>query len=237
MYRHTNGIRILRIAAASLALIISYTGVGYAQKPAPPPKDIQSFFSEISGEWIGTVDQYTDAVKADTKYFHATIKQPSTNTYVAVFEYYRLYKNAQAPVQIGVTTMTSVVTPNGTATNTISGNGDVFIDPKTSKHEQHDLSEVMHMTGATGLIGKGSGKINVSGIAFGAGKNGKVTEYTSAWTLDKDVLSINEQFKVTFKVLFFAKHYNIIYNFKAKPGNNIAALMKSAAGSATSTMQ
>ncbi|MHB1457418.1 MAG: hypothetical protein ACYC0V_10940 [Armatimonadota bacterium] len=193
-----------------------------------PPKDMAAFFHELIGEWIGTVDQYTGKVKADTKYFHAVVKKTSADTYEAIFEYYRLDKKTQAPVKVGVTTMTNKITAEGTATNTINGKGEVFIDPETSKPESHSLTEILNMSPSGKLEGKGSGRISVSGIFLGAGKNGKVSNYTSTWSLQNGELSISERLKVTFRVLFFAKHYEIVDEFKAKKGSDIIGLMKTA---------
>lgn len=227
MDKQTSAIAICRVTAIMLLLILATSIAAYSQ-PSAPPKDIQAFFYEIIGDWIGTVEQYTGTVKADTKYFHAVIKQTSPDTYEASFEYYRIDKQTHAPVQIGVTTMTNKITPEGTATNTITGKGDVFIDPQTVKPEQHTLSEVLRMSPSGSLEGKGSGKISVSGMPLGSGKNGKVSDYTSTWILNNGVLKLTERLKVSFRILFFAKHFDIIDNFEARRGNDVIDLMKSA---------
>lgn len=215
-----------RIIFALILIVISLSP-GYCQ-PSAPPKNIAAFFHEIIGEWIGTVDQYTGDVKADTKYFHAVIKQTSSDTYKAEFEYYRLDLITHTPLKVGTTSMTNKITAEGIATNTISGKGEVLIDVNTSKPEEHTLSEVLHMAPSGSLIGEGSGSINISGITLGAGKNGKVSDYTSTWKLKDGVLSISEQLTVSFKILFFSKHYDIKDEFKAKRGSDIAGLMKNA---------
>jgi hypothetical protein len=227
MYLELSVTRLFHVAAIVLILVLSPSVAGYSQ-PSAPPKDIKSFFHEIIGDWIGTVEEYTDGVKADTKYFHAALKQTSSDTYEAVFDYYRLDKKTLAPVQIGATKMTNKITPNGTATNTITGKGEVFIDLKTLKPEEHTLSEVLHMSPSGNLEGEGSGKISVSGIILGAGKNGKVSAYTSTWVLKDGILNITEQLRVTFHILFFAKHSDIVDYFKGTRGSDIEGLMKRA---------
>jgi len=234
MYPQLSATRICHIAAVALIFIIVISVSGHAQQAAPPT-DVAGFFRETTGEWIGTVEQYTNGVKADTKYFHAVVRQTSPDTYEAVFDYYRIDKQTHAPVQVGVTNMTSKITPEGTAKNTITGKGDVFVDPNTLRHEEHTLSEILRMTPSGNLEGKGSGKISISGIALGAGKNGKVSNYTSTWALNNGIFTINEQLSVTFKALFFAKHYNIIYNFEGKRGSDIMGLMKSAGANSNPT--
>lgn len=213
--------RICRVAAIVPILAIVTSVAGYSQPPAPP-RDIAGFFHEIVGEWIGTVEQYTDGIKADTKYFHGVVTQISPDTYETLFEYYRLDKKTHAPVQVGVTSMTTRIAPQGTATNTITGKGDVFISPKASKPEEHQLSEVLYMSPSGRLEGKGSGKISVGG------KNGKVSDYTSTWALNNGVLSMTEQLRVAFRALFFfTRHYDIVFDFKAKRGSDITGLINS----------
>jgi hypothetical protein len=209
-----------------LILAVATPVAVYPQAPAPT-RDIAGFFHEVIGDWIGTIEQYTDGIKADTKYFHAVLKQTSPDAFEAVFEYYRLDKETRAPVQVGVTSMTSKITQEEIATNTITGNGDVSLNPKTPKPEEHQMSEVLRMSPSCSLEGKGSGKISVGGMALGLGKNGEISDYTSTWTLNNGVLSISERLRVTFRVLFFAKHYDIVDDFKAKRGSDIMGLMKS----------
>lgn len=220
-------------AAVTVVLVMASPHTVFSQTSAPP-KDTVSFFHGLSGEWIGTVDQYTGQVKADTKYFHAVIKQTSPNTYAAAFVYFRLDPRTHSPMQVGVADMTNILNPDGTVTNTMNGNGDVFIDPKTSKHEEHQLSEVLRMSASGGLEGRGSGKISVDGMAMGAGKNGKVSDYTSAWAMDNGALRISERLKATFRVLFFSKRYDIVDNFEARRGTDVAELMRGDERSATS---
>jgi hypothetical protein len=219
--------RIFHAAALALMLAICVPVAGYAQ-PTAPPADIQSFFQQVSGEWIGTVEQYTGGVKAETKYFHSVTKQTGPDTYEDVFEYYRIDKVTKAPVQVGITTMTTKITAQGVATNTIVGKGDVFIDPKTLKPESHTLSEVLMMSSDGSLQGTGSGKINVSGLSMDAGKNGKVSHYTSTWVLKNGALNITERLKVSFHVFLFTLPYNIVDNLAAKRGSDVKALMQSA---------
>lgn len=219
--------RICHVAVIVPILAMATSVGGYSQTSAPPT-NIAAFYHEMVGAWIGTVEQYTDGIKADTKYFHGVVKQTSSDTFETLFEYYRLDKETHAPVQVGVTSMTTKITPEATATNTITGKGDVFTSPKVSESEEHLLSEVLLMSPSGGLKGKGSGKISVGDIALGKGKNGEVSDYTSTWSISNDILSITERLKITFRVLIIAKHYDIVYDFKAKRGSDIMGLMKSA---------
>jgi len=223
-------IHLVRIYLVMLMIFMLNTSPVYCQT-SEQPKDIKSFFHEIIGEWIGTVDQSTGDIKADTKYFHADIKQTSSDTYKAVFEYYKLDPKSHLPVKVGMTDMTNKITSAGIATNIITGKGDVMIDANTSKPEEHNLSEVLQMSSSGSLIGEGSGTISVSGLTLGAGKNGKVSDYTSVWVLKNDMLTITEQLSVTFRILFFSKHYDIVDVFKAKRGSDIEGLMKNAGNS------
>jgi hypothetical protein len=199
---------------------------GYSQTSALPMY-IEAFFHEIVGDWIGTVEQYTDGIKADTKYFHGVVKQTSPETFETLFEYYRIDKGTHAPVQVGVTSMTTKITPEHTAINIITGKGDVFISSKSSEPEEHQLSEILRMCPSGRLKGKGSGKISVGGMAPGKGRNGEISDYTMTWSLNNGILNITEQLKVTFRILFLAKHYDIVDDFKAKRGSDVMGLMES----------
>jgi hypothetical protein len=227
-----------RKLAIALVLTLLVSAVGYAQPGAPPngaaqpsapPASVASFLHSLVGEWVGTCVQSTDGKAAENKYFHAVIKQPGPDTYETVFEYYRLDPQTGAPLTVGAAIMTTKVAPDGTATNTITGSGQVLLDPKTSKPEQHDLSEVLRVSPSGGLEGTGSGTIKVSGMPLGAGKHGKVRDYHSTWSQSNGVLSLSQRLNVKFKVLFFSKSFAIIADYTARPGSDIVGLMKSAA--------
>lgn len=222
--------RIFRIITLVPVFVAATVHAGSSQSSIAPT-DVQSFLNGLTGQWVGTVDQSTDKEAADTKYFHALFRPLSPGTCAVIFEYYRLDKMTRAPEQIGETAMTIVVNPDGSATNTICGNGEDFIDPQTSRHEDHNLSEILRMAASGSLEGRGSGKINVSGIALDAGRNGKVSDYSSTWATEGAVFSVNEQFRATFRALIFTKHYDFVYNFRARRGSDIAGLMRSAEGS------
>lgn len=207
----------------ALALIISTTA--YAQ-PASQPNPARDFVHSLVGEWVGVCEQSTDGKQADNKYFHATIKQSGPDTYQTAIEYYRRDEQTGAPVRVGESTMTTGLASDGTATNDITGQGQVMIDPKTSKPEQHDLSEVLTLSPSGGLQGTGSGRISVSGMAFGVGKNGKVDDYRSTWAIQDGALKISQELKVDFKVLFVRKSFVIAAQLTGSRGSDIAGLMK-----------
>jgi len=224
--------RLVRFSALALAFV-TIAPCSARSQTVPKAHDAQGFFHGLSGDWIGAVKQSTNGVRVPTKYFHASIKQTAADTYSAVFEYYRVDERTHAAVSTGVATMTNVLGRDGTVTNTIVGSGDVLVDPKTLRREDHQLFEVLRMSVPGCLEGRGSGRINVSGIALNAGKNGKVSDYTSSWALDNGVLSITERLKVTFRVFLFSKHYDIVDSFEAQRGTDINGLVKAAAGVAT----
>ena len=209
-----------------VALIAST--VGYPQ-PAAETNDVMGFIHSLIGEWIGTYEQFTNGGRAETKYFHAVIKESGPDTYQTVFEYYRLDEQTGAPIRVGESSMTTRIASDGTATNSITGKGQVLIDPKTSKPEQHNLSEVLRVSPSGGLQGSGSGRIRVSGLTLGMGKNGKVKDYRSAWTMSNGALKISQQLKVKFRLLVFSKSFVITAEFTGNRGSDIAALMKNAA--------
>ena len=115
-------------------------------------------------------------------------------------------------------------------TNSIQGKGQVRIDPKTTKPEQHDLSEVLRASADGGLEGTGSGRISVSGMALGLGKNGQVSDSHSAWSMHNGALTISQELKVKFKVLIVSKSFDITAQFTGTRGSDVAGLMRSAQG-------
>jgi hypothetical protein len=213
--------------AIVLAVALITPSIGHAQLAAGP-HDVGGFIHSLVGEWIGICEQSTDGKQADNKYFHAVIKQSSPGSYQTALEYYRVDDQTGGPVEVGQSTMTTTVAPDGTAKNDITGQGQVMIDPTTSKPEQHDLSEVLRISPSGGLQGSGSGSISVSGMALGAGKNGKVDNYSSSWTMQDGTLKISQDLKVSFRVLFFSKKFAITAQFTGNRGSDIGALMKSA---------
>lgn len=224
--------RVIRMActlAMMLAVALIASIIGYAQ-PVAQPNDAGGFIHNLIGEWIGAYEQFTDGEKLAPKYFHAVIKQSGPDTYQTIFEYYRLDGRTGAPIKVGESIMTTRVASDGTATNNIIGKGQVRIDPKTSKPEEHDLSEVLLVSPLGRLQGRGSGSISVSGMLLGMGRNGKVTDCRSAWTMSNGALKISQELKVTFRVLLFSKSFVITAEFTGNRGSDIAGLMKRAAG-------
>jgi hypothetical protein len=228
----SDGHRIFCNSATALMLFTSTACAGLCQPPSST-NDVQGFFNGVCGDWIGTVNQYTDAQKADTKYIHAVIRQTGPDTCGVAITYYRVNQDTGLPTQIGATTMTNVVNADGTDTDTIVGDCDAAIDPRTIRHQTYNLFELLHLSSAGSLEGTGGGTIDVSGIEFDAGKNGKVSDYSSSWALDKGYLSIKEQFRITFRALIFSKRVNVSYDFEAQRGSDVYGLMKSAVGTET----
>lgn len=222
-------IRLLSRSAIVLLLVLITSAICYAQ-PGAPASDARSIIQSIVGERIGTYEQISNGEKADDKYFHSVTKQVGPNNFETVFDYYRLDPQTGAPVKIGVSTMNTTICADGSVTNTATGSGEVMIDKKTSKPEKHTLSEVLRLTPSGDMQGTGGGRISVSGLPMGAGKNGKVADYQSTWSLRDDTLRISQQLRVKFKVLFFSKSFNITANFTAKRGSDVIALMRSAGG-------
>jgi len=148
------------------------SGAGHAQQTESA--DIDNFFHALVGEWIGTLEQSTDQVKASTKYFHVLATQTSPNSYETVFEYYKLDPKTREPMDAGTSRMVTRIAPDGTVTNAITGDGDVLIDAKTLRPAQHQLSEIAQMSSPNVLLGSGTGSIKVGSAqsGSGSGKNG-----------------------------------------------------------------
>lgn len=228
-------LRCVRIASVSIVVaVIATTLPSFATVAlAAPSKDnVRAFLQSITGEWIGVCQQSTNGELAEDKYFHAMVKQVDASTFDTKFEYYRLENGA--PLHIGTSCVTTIIGPDGTVSNKIKGQGTVLVENKP-KQQQHDLLEVIKLTGDNKLEGSGSGSISVSGMPLGIGKNGKIKSSKSEWTLANNVLTIHQTIKATFKVLFFGKSFDVVAHYTATRGSDVASLMNRAIQSASKT--
>lgn len=211
------------VAAGILGLTILASGVVRAQSPASPAE----FYKSIVGDWVGVCEQSTNGEKAENKYFHALIKQIDDNNFNTQFEYYRADPQSGKPLIIGTSAVSTNIGADGTVRNRITGKGIIMVDTKP-KNQQHDLVEVLTSSGS-GLRGTGSGKISVSGLPLGVGKNGKVEKGASSWALNNGVLSINQSITATFRALFIKKSFDVTAHYTAYRGTDVAALMSKVA--------
>ena len=211
----------LMMYLALTVLLLLLTNKSYAQ-----PEHARKFLKSLCGEWIGMWDHTTNGQKADTKYFHLQITEVDENRFESVFKYYRFDTVTNTLVQYGETTVSSTVEANGSITNQIRGEGTVLVDNK-QKPQTHDLTETLTEIGEGTWVGLGSGKLEVDDLPFGIGKNGKVHEVTSTWTLNNDTLTITESLSAQFRFLFFTKDFVIEAHAKAQRGNNLASLIGS----------
>jgi len=211
-----------RALVLALTLALAIPATSHAQP------DAGAFFRSIVGEWIGTCEQSTDGEKAGDKYFHIVVKQVDQRTFSSEFKYYRLDEASQTPLHIGDTTIVSTMEPDGTVTNNISGEGTILVDEKP-KPQEHQLTETLICAGDNALTGRITGKISISGIVFGLGKNGEVRDGTSTWTLDNGVLTIHQSLKAGFRILFFTKNFTVEAKSTARQGSDVVRLMTEAA--------
>ena len=211
------------LVMTSLILALLSYAVWYPQQ-VTPASDIKGFFLEMAGEWIGTFDQSTNKVKTATKYLHAVARQTDPDSFETLFTYYKIDPQTQVPVDAGTSIMVTKIASDGTATNTISGTGDVLIDPKTLKSVQHQVTEKVRLSSANALQGSGTGTITVLGMR-GPGRYGKVFDYASTWSINHGMLQISQRFKVRFRVLFFGGTYSVATEHTLKRGKDIMSLV------------
>ena len=176
------------------------------------------------GEWIGACEQSTDGEPAENKYFHAAVKQTDDNAFESTFEYYRVDKATGSPLHIGNTTIATAVQPDGTALSAINGCGVMLVSEKP-KNQRHDFREVLRFTDVGSIDGEGSGTICVEGLPFGLGKNGKIRDARSAWTLSDGVMTMHQTLKASFRALIFTKSFDFTAHYTARRGSDIASLM------------
>ena len=212
------------IAVAILLSVLPASALSAQPKPASSA-DISALYKSIAGDWVGVCEQSTGGQQAENKYFHACIKETGPGTYTSTFNYYRSDGATATPIHIGDTTAVTTVQPDGAVKNEIEGSGTVLVD-RQPKDQTHKLSEVLTATGPASMAGQITGKISVSGMPFGLGKNGQISDGKSSYSLKDGVLTISQTLKAGFKVLICKKSFTITANSTAKRGSNVAALMK-----------
>lgn len=207
-----------------LAMAIFMPVAAYAQDAPAAQGGTAEFFQKIAGEWIGTCEQSTDGERADNKYFRATVKQLSANTFESRFEYFRVDSKTGEPLRVGESTVLTTIGSDGMAQSSISGKGTVLVN-NSPKPQQHKLSETVRSVGSCSLEGDGKGTISVGGMPLGLGKNGKVLNAKSSWLLNNGALTVHQTLKVGFRALVFNKKFSVVAHYTAKRGTDIAGLM------------
>ncbi len=198
-----------------------------AQPRPATSADITALYKSIVGDWVGVCEQSTDGQQAENKYFQANIKETAPGTFTSIFSYYRSDGATGTPIKIGDTTAVLAIQPDGTVKNEIQGSGTVMVEKKP-KQQTHKLTEVLTATGPASMAGQITGKISVSGLPFGLGKNGEVYGGKSIYALKDGVLTINQTLKAGFKILIAKKSFTIQANSTAKRGTDVAELMRAA---------
>lgn len=214
---------LMRIAGILVLSLIALASV-YAQPAPVSGGSARDFFDNIAGEWIGACEQSTDGEPAENKYFHAVIKQTDDNTYDGQFDYYRLDQAKKTPLHIGNTKFTITIGPDGTMQNKMVGQGIMLVNEKP-KNQEHEILENLEFNGNNGIQGKGNGKIAVSGMPLGLGKNGKILNSSTNWQLKDDVITISQSVKAGFSAFVFKKTFNVVANYTAKRGTDVVSLM------------
>lgn len=207
--------------AARAAAIVIWTLLCPAV--AYPAENVGEFFRSIAGEWIGICTQSTNSEQAPDKYFHARIAETNTGSFESSFEYYRLDKDSGKLTKVGEETILTSIKPDGTAECKITGKGSVLVNDQP-KNQEHEFDEMLATAGEE-LQGHGSGKISVSGIPLGLGKNGKIQNSRSAWNLKDDILIISQNITISFRALLFTKKYDLEATYTARRGSDVASLL------------
>jgi len=220
----TRARRLFPTALGALGAALVIGAAAYAQPSSSPPGNPGDFFRGIVGEWIGTCEQSTDGEQAENKYFHAVVTQVDANTFESRFKYYRWDKETGSPLHVGDATIVTTVEPDGSATNRISGRGTILVHDKPQT-QQHEMLEVVTSTSADSLQSRGSGKIQVSGMPFGLGKNGRIRDAECTWSLNNGVLTIQQTLKAEFRILFFKRVFTVRAQYTAMRGSDIVGLM------------
>jgi hypothetical protein len=218
IFRLRNRAAFLAVGLVALGLLSNVQSVWAANG------GVGEFYRSIVGDWVGTCEQSTDGVKADNKYFHAVVKQLSPSEFVTHFEYFKVDRATGRSAQIGESQVRTVISPNGAAASVITGKGTVLVNNKP-KPQEHELTETQTCTAACSLEGTGTGKVKVGNMPLGLGKNGKVRESKTAWSLTNGVLAIDQKLRVAFSALIFSKSFTLEAHYTARRGTDVASVM------------
>lgn len=216
--------------------IVLLAGITYGKQPDQPT--VGSFMQKMVGEWIGIFRQSTDKVKAPPKYFSALARQTSPSTYETVFQYYEIDPATMDLVEAGTATMATRIATDGSGINTMNGGGEVLIEEESPMWEDHKFFEILVMSSPDMLQGSGRGTLTVRDAPSDEkGKDGKIVEYASNWSMNDGLLRISQQFEVKFKTFVFAKTYNITMDHEVRRGDNILDLFRDTAAGKTPAPQ
>ena len=218
---------LFRSKAIVLAILILTVVVAMPAFAQPVPSSgAVDFYQKIVGDWVGTYEHTTDGEQAEDIYFKFSVRQAYPNSFNGQFAYFRLNQATGDPEPAGTATIQSTVQPDGTVRNVIAGDGTILIENKL-KQQSYNLVETLSSS-TCGLSGDIGGKVSVSGLPFGVGKNGRVSSGSSAWSLDGDNLTINQSIRAGFKILLFSKSYSLLASSKCTRGTDVAALINKA---------
>ena len=217
-YRPTTA--VIAVTLALISVLPAYAGAEQTAR-----QKTAALIKTLTGEWIGTCQQSTDGEDAENKYFQAKFEQTGENTFTGKFTYYRLDQKTNEPLNIGETALTATIQEDGTIRNEIVGKGSVIVN-KDPKNQEHKVTEILTPTDDKTLSGKIDGKISVSGLPFGIGKNGQIRNATSTWKLENGVMTIDQTLKAGFKVLMVSKSFTVKACSVARRGTDVVSLMK-----------
>lgn len=219
--------RTLGYIAATVLSSVLLISAAYAQAQPKPAcqTEVTGIYKSLVGDWVGTCEQSTDGQQAENKYFHVTIKETGPDTFASTFTYYKSDGATGKPLEIGTTDAVTTVNADGTIKNDIKGAGTIMVE-KEPKQMTHTLAETLSPTSPTSLSGQITGKISVSGLPFGIGKNGQISDGKSTYTLTGDTLTISQTLKAGFKVLLYKKSFTVTALSTAKRGSDVASLMQ-----------
>lgn len=183
----------------------------------------RSFFEGIVGDWVGACDEVVGN-DTQTRYFRVNVKQISSDAYQSHFTYYKIDGKSGKEVPDGSMLIQTTVHPDGTGINSVSGNGSVLFDCRCLKQE-FTLTEALTATSDGRLLGRGSGRNSVRGIPFGLGRNGKLLDTKTDWSVEKGSLCMRQSLKARYRSLCFSRNFLFKATYTAQKGSSLAAVM------------
>jgi hypothetical protein len=208
-----------------LVLTAVKAGLCVAENAGKKNADVRELMEGLVGEWVGTSEHFSDGKLTDRQYFRSVTKTISIDSYETRTTFYRLDKSSAAMKEVGSAKIISTVGSDGVVSTKTTGEGSFMVEGKAKKGE-HELIETIQVDADGQILGKGSGKISISGLLLGGGEKGRISQSRSIWSLKDGVCSVQQEMKVEFKVFCFCKNVNMKIIHTSRKGTDLEELLK-----------
>ena len=217
--------RSIPAAVAAMALI----GTVAADPVEAPAASSERFLAGLVGSWVGTARQFVDDGAPVTRYFHLIVRRRDMRTFETRFRYYRTNPRTGALEEAGHDQGTSVLEADGSVRRHLKGSGTVLVQFRP-KPERHSAAGRARATAAGRLEGDATGTIQVDGLPFGLGRQGKIESAWEEWSVRDGRLTGRTAIVARFRALLTTRRFRIETICTARRGTDVKALAARAGG-------